>query len=190
MHQPWGLRPHRGVKPLRGSSFARTSQTCTQCGQTKIADEVGVRNRAAGKTHRRCKVCRGIRACALRLQSAGLYRAQWATCHRRLWNYLSSHPCVDCGRAEPRVLEFDHREPETKVVSDSVLAHPGGRWANIEAEIAKCDVRCANCHRRRSATQFNWRKRLFATTRRHMTSVDLAGLEPATSAMRKQRSPS
>ena len=34
------------------------------------------------------------------------------------------------------VLEFDHREPETKVESVTVLAHRGGKWANVEAEIA------------------------------------------------------
>jgi hypothetical protein len=89
---------------------------------------------------------------------------QWVW-YRRLWDYLSCHPCVDCGHADPRVLEFDHREPESKVESVSVLAHRGGKWANIEAEIAKCDVRCANCHRRRTATQFDWRKGLFATAR-------------------------
>ena len=29
-------------------------------------------------------------------------------------------------------------------------------WPTVEAEIAKCDIRCANCHRRRTAAQFNW----------------------------------
>jgi hypothetical protein len=93
-----------------------------------------------------------------------LLNRQWAW-YRRVWNYLSSHPCVDCGHADPRVLEFDHRDRKTKVESVSVLAHRGGRWANIEAEIRKCDVRCANCHRRRTATQFNWRKRLIRAGR-------------------------
>jgi CubicO group peptidase (beta-lactamase class C family) len=31
-------------------------------------------------------------------------------------------------------------------------------WANIQEEIAKSDVRCANCHRRRTALQFDWPK--------------------------------
>ena len=31
-------------------------------------------------------------------------------------------------------------------------------WSSIEEEIAKCEVRCANCHRQRTALQFGWPK--------------------------------
>jgi hypothetical protein len=32
----------------------------------------------------------------------------------------------------------------------------------LKAEIAKCQVRCANCHRRRTAAQFGWWRSLGA----------------------------
>jgi hypothetical protein len=64
--------------------------------------------------------------------------------------YLLEHPCVDCGEADPVVLEFDHMRDKVKAVS--VLLSNGHEWKQILAEIEKCEVRCANCHRRRTAT--------------------------------------
>ena len=52
--------------------------------------------------------------------------------------------CVDCGETDRVVLHFDHVRGE-KVCSPSNCA-PGPK---LDAELAKCDVRCANCHRRR-----------------------------------------
>jgi hypothetical protein len=34
----------------------------------------------------------------------------------------------------------------------------GYGWNRILAEIAKCQVRCANCHRRKTARDFKWFK--------------------------------
>jgi hypothetical protein len=33
-----------------------------------------------------------------------------------------------------------------------------GSWKDLLNEIAKCDVRCANCHRIRTAQQNRWAK--------------------------------
>src|SRR6266566_4177841 len=59
--------------------------------------------------------------------------------------YLANHPCVDCGEADIVVLEFDHIGD--KLGNISTLANGGRSWKRILAEIAKCEVRCANCHR-------------------------------------------
>jgi hypothetical protein len=65
---------------------------------------------------------------------------------------LQSRPCVDCGERDPIVLEFDHRGDKENDVS--ILL--GLSWKLVALEIAKCDVRCANRHRRVTAKRANW----------------------------------
>lgn len=64
--------------------------------------------------------------------------------------------CVDCGINDPVVLDFDHRNPEEKSETISTMITRGRAWKAIEAEVAKCVVRCANCHRRVTAKYFNY----------------------------------
>lgn len=62
--------------------------------------------------------------------------------------------CADCGFDEfPEALEFDHVLGE-KIKEVSRLAR-GGLKALFE-EIAKCEVVCANCHRRRTSSRNQW----------------------------------
>lgn len=60
--------------------------------------------------------------------------------------------CADCGVKYPwYVYDFDHRDGETKVDNVSRLHRSKGfNSAVLVAEIAKCDIVCANCHRVRT----------------------------------------
>lgn len=71
-----------------------------------------------------------------------------------LFEYLGNNPCVDCGESDIMVLQFDHQRDKVSSVCSMVMQRSS--WESIQEEIAKCEVRCANCHMRRTAKQFNW----------------------------------
>lgn len=72
-----------------------------------------------------------------------------------VWEYLKAHPCVDCGESDPIVLTFDHLDSESKDNEVTVAVTQCWSLAKLSSEIAKCEVRCANCHMRRTAIQFD-----------------------------------
>jgi len=70
-----------------------------------------------------------------------------------LMDYLKKHPCISCGESDLRVLEFDHIDPTTKKESVSkMVSSKHYSIKRIEEEISKCQVLCANCHRKKTHT--------------------------------------
>lgn len=70
---------------------------------------------------------------------------------RSLIHEAKAQPCADCKQNYPfYVMEFDHRPDEQKRANLSKLGYGRHSVATITAEIAKCDVVCANCHRIRT----------------------------------------
>ena len=67
-----------------------------------------------------------------------------------VYQHLLLNPCVACGEKDPVVLEFDHVRGE-KANNVSSMVRAASSIDVIKKEIAKCDVVCANCHRRRTA---------------------------------------
>lgn len=71
--------------------------------------------------------------------------------------YKHAAGCADCGfRDYAGALDFDHVRG-VKLFSVSKKAN--NRLETLMSEIEKCDVVCANCHRKRTAErgQSNWR---------------------------------
>ena len=94
---------------------------------------------------------RVIKAAAIRNVTVRRRNAEW------LYQYLLLHPCVDCGERDPVVLECDHvHGKKDRTISDALKCCS---LEKIKREIELCVVRCANCHRRKTAKQFNWRAR-------------------------------
>lgn len=59
--------------------------------------------------------------------------------------------CFDCGHAGILAsLDFHHRDPAEK---EFAISHFGGAYRRLVAEVEKCDLVCANCHRIRHATE-------------------------------------
>jgi hypothetical protein len=82
-------------------------------------------------------------------------RLRRAQCGAFVLGYLKSHPCVDCGETDPIVLDFDHVRGEKRYAVTAMISHQFG-LKTIAKEMEKCDIRCANCHRRKTALTQNW----------------------------------
>ncbi|MBI3888359.1 hypothetical protein HY311_01045 [Candidatus Nomurabacteria bacterium] len=139
---------------------------CTKCGKEKKESEFNFKIKVLGLRHNQCNECTRLfvknhynknkeyylikthkRNSKLRLEVLNYQR-----------QYLQENPCVDCGESDITVLEFDHKGKIPKFKAVSSLMRSRYSLIRIKEEINKCDVRCANCHRRKTAKDFKWLK--------------------------------
>lgn len=159
------------VLAVRGAALtaaASGERICGNCQQTKTLDEFHIRYRATGERLTWCRACmaESKRKWYLRNREHQIERVKVNSRkstrenQTRVWSHLGQNPCVDCGESDPVVLQFDHLRNKRKEVSKMVRAFT---WKVIQQEIDKCEVRCANCHRRKTSRDqgFFDRKRAF-----------------------------
>ena len=65
----------------------------------------------------------------------------------RFSEFKSNLSCLHCGESANVVLDFHHRDGTTKEfgIAEGLRRYS---WQRVLDEIEKCDVLCANCHRR------------------------------------------
>lgn len=109
---------------------------CKKCGLTKKTGEFPT-SRVNGKTYVRgeCKICTNKRHSDWRSKKVDLMRS-----------HKLKHPCLICKERDPACLDFHHLRHEDK--DFSIGASAGKSEELLTAEIAKCVVLCANCHRK------------------------------------------
>lgn len=136
------------------------SKRCCTCQAIRPLSDVNRRAAATDGYQARCRGCSRSWYERNRIEHMANVRARndraRRECQIRLAEYLAEHPCVDCGEQAVRCLEFDHRDPTTKRADISKLISNAISWPKVLTEIQKCDVRCANCHRRITVQRGGW----------------------------------
>jgi hypothetical protein len=134
-------------------------KTCIDCKETKPLTDF---HRKKGEKRKpRCRDCENARV-RKRYHADARYRkrrtAKVAANVKARVNRMKAKidvlkdvPCADCGQKWPPVaMDFDHRDPKAKRENVCTMVNDGLAWKTIKAEIDKCDVVCACCHRLRS----------------------------------------
>jgi hypothetical protein len=139
------------------------TRRCAMCKLEKPVSDFPIKNRVRGTRRSYCRECCRVYARAHYLKNRAAYLNRTRTRRpadrergrRIVSEYLAAHPCVDCGETDPTVLDFDHRDRSTKIDAVAALIRRNS-IGKLLAEMAKCDVRCANDHRRKTAREFRW----------------------------------
>lgn len=160
---------------------------CCTCHEIKPLADFHRRSAAPDGRQSRCKAC-----FAQQYRDSGdvlrdKVRARDLTLRARkirlMGEYLADRCCVDCGASDLRVLDFDHRDGVVKRSGIAQMLLGGWTWKAVLSEIEKCDLRCANCHRIRTAGQQGWWKQALAEERNEAensaASERLRGLLPS-----------
>ena len=140
------------VRVRLGAQSYKMLKTCWNCKEEK---DIQLFDRDKSKKdgrQTRCKTCR--EQVNKNNRSNRLFNKR-----KLVFEYYKTHPCVDCGETDPVVLELDHVRGE-KVSGIANLVAKNFPEKTILDEIAKCDVRCCNCHRRKTAKELGWYKGL------------------------------
>lgn len=73
---------------------------------------------------------------------------------KEFFEWLQTKSCIDCGESDIRTLEFDHVRGKKEGNISRMLAVASKE--RLLKELEKCDIVCANCHRKRTANTQNW----------------------------------
>lgn len=129
---------------------------CGLCKIEKPLSDFSLKRAAKCGVQSNCKECRKAYQKQWYVQNKDLHikrvrKASNATILKNKQNlivFLKEKFCLDCGLNDIEVLEFDHlRDKEHNIAK---MIGDGYSWSTILKEIKKCEVVCANCHRKRT----------------------------------------
>jgi hypothetical protein len=128
-------------------------KTCTKCKKTKSIDHFAWRIKARNRRQSWCKECHRKEnknryySGARKQQCKELTKKYRKYRHRLVNKYKTLLGCSKCGYKENAVALDLHHSSDDKKHNVSLLVTECRSIKTIKAEIRKCTVFCANCHR-------------------------------------------
>lgn len=126
------------------------TRTCQRCGIERplgmfyLSTEARMSAKRGSKIRLRCRICTRELLVARRKPRQDYIDA-----------IKAERGCGDCGLKlpdHPEVFDFDHLDQSKKSATVSSFLTKG-TWEDLDAEIAKCELICANCHRIRTRSR-------------------------------------
>ncbi len=141
------------------SCYSSCMKKCSWCSAEKQEEDFAFRNKSKGTRRAQCRECikewdRKHWVEGKKKETSKEHRQAILSRNRDfIWSVLTSNVCVDCGNNNPLVLEFDHLRDKTADVCSQMRD-----WSveKLQAEIDKCEIVCANCHRIRTSNRAGW----------------------------------
>jgi hypothetical protein len=134
----------------RLSLEAKGKRKCSKCGKIKALSSFQEGYRTERNRWSRegvCKPCVSIRGKVK-------HKTKNLDVRKYVFDYLKTHPCVDCGESNVLALEFDHLHSKKFDIGTAL----GGNTkiaSRVKEEIKKCVVRCSTCHRIKTHMEIN-----------------------------------
>lgn len=163
-----------------GSTPAPPTKHCGGCDKDRHIDDFSKNRTKKDGRQQWCKGCHRDHHVTYYPKNKERFRAYdlalTETLRDVVWAHMTANPCVDCGETDPVVLDFDHVRGVKAFNISVVMAKAAVSKRTLEEEIAKCDVRCANCHRRKTAADGGfWKTKRVASSKAEQQSLTLSG---------------
>lgn len=141
---------------------AEPLKRCSRCREWKPLDAFNRLSRAKDGRQWNCRACNAAWHAEHKAHHNALIAKRnlrvISALRLQIFEYKLARGCADCDERDPTVMEFVHLRDKEALVS--ALVKNCISWERLLEEIEKCDVVCANCHRRRTARRANderWR---------------------------------
>ncbi len=129
---------------------------CIRCEEIKEVSEFAKDSHRKDGIRSECIICRKEYNVKYYIKNVIIYKSRSKLNNKiykkklKKWffNLKSNLKCIKCGENHPGCLDFHHRNKDDKVSTISDMITNRDSIENITIEIAKCDVLCANCHRK------------------------------------------